>query len=51
MEEVVTTFLAVLELARQRQVQLQQAGRLAPLQVNFLQMEGRFSTDVTSSTD
>lgn len=51
MEEIVTTFLAVLELARQRQVRLQQAGRLAPLQVNFLRMEGRYGTDVTPSTD
>lgn len=51
MEEIVTTFLAVLELARQRQVNLQQAGRLAPLQVNFLRMEGRYATDVTPSTD
>ncbi|AYM03222.1 segregation and condensation protein A [Levilactobacillus yiduensis] len=51
MEEIVTTFLAVLELARQRQVRLQQAGRLAPLQVNFLKMEGSYTPDVTSSTD
>lgn len=51
MEEIVTTFLAVLELARQRQVHLQQAGRLAPLQVDFLGMEGRYATDVTSSSD
>ncbi|WP_367294931.1 ScpA family protein [Levilactobacillus yonginensis] len=51
LEEVVTTFLAVLELARQRQVQLQQVSRVAPLQVGFLKMEGSYAPDVTPSTD
>ena len=51
MEEVVTTFLAVLELARQRQVALTQVSRLLPLQVNFLKLKGRYATDVTSGTD
>lgn len=49
--EIVTTFLAVLELARQRQVALQQVNRLVPLQVNFLRLKGRYATNVTSSTD
>ena len=49
--EIVTTFLAVLELARQRQVALKQVSRLVPLQVNFIRMKGRYSADVTSSTD
>jgi len=49
--EIVTTFLAVLELARQRQVGLQQVSRLVPLQINFLRLKGRYATDVTSSTD
>ncbi|WP_341778335.1 segregation and condensation protein A [Levilactobacillus sp. HBUAS70063] len=49
--EIVTTFLAVLELARQRQVALKQVSRLVPLQVNFLRLKGRYATDVTPSTD
>lgn len=51
MEEVVTTFLAVLELARQRQVRLQQVSRVAPLEVKFLRAEGRYDADDATSTD
>lgn len=50
-DEIVTTFLAILELARQRQVALSQASRLLPLQVNFLKAKGSYATDVTSGTN
>lgn len=49
LDEVVTTFLAVLELARQRQVTLRQASRLVPLEVSARQEGGL--VDDTTRTD
>lgn len=47
LDEVVTTFLAVLELARQRRVVLHQPSRLLPLEINA--MEGGEQYDATGT--
>lgn len=47
LDEVVTTFLAVLELARRQRVSLHQKSRLVPLEINVL--EGSGADDATSS--
>jgi len=47
LDEVVTTFLAILELAKQHRVALHQASRLVPLQINAVAVKGDQINDAT----